>query len=91
VWKVLAHLLGLDDASGPWYLWWSGVAGNLSLIGAPYILWRHHNCEAHRCPRIGRHRTAAGHRVCRKHHPESHLKPHHITAAHHDTKNGTRP
>ncbi|RPE39731.1 hypothetical protein EDD90_2748 [Streptomyces sp. Ag109_O5-1] len=78
----LAHVLGLDDPSGRWYLWWSGFGADLGLFGAPLVMWRRHNCEVYGCWRIGRHTTTAGHRVCRRHHPDDHLTRHHIARAH---------
>ncbi len=69
MWMWIRHVLGLDDPSGSWYLWWSGVGADLGMIGAGWGLWRKHNCEIHRCWRLARH-DAAGHRVCRRHHPE---------------------
>lgn len=64
----LAHVLGLDSASGPWYLWWSGVCGDLSLLGAAAVVIRRHQCHVRRCWRIGRH-GIDGYVVCRRHHP----------------------
>lgn len=72
----LLHILGVDDVSGRWYGWWSGAGsdiGEVAIIGGLASMVRQHNCEVRRCPRLGRHRTAAGHRVCRKHHPDDHL------------------
>jgi hypothetical protein len=55
---------------------WSGflsclglVAASLALVFHAVVSYRHKNCEVHRCPRIVRHTTAAGHRVCRRHMP----------------------
>ena len=73
----LAHFLGLDNLSGPWYGWWSGAGSDiaeLAIIGGLVNIARRHNCEVHHCWRIGRHATAGGHQVCRKHHPDGHLK-----------------
>jgi hypothetical protein len=79
---LIAHVLGLDNASGGWYLWWSGACADLGLFAAPFVLWRRHNCEVRGCWRLGRHATAAGHRVCRYHHPDGHLKQHEVYQAH---------
>lgn len=68
----LLHVLGVDDVSGRWYAWWSGAGsdlGELAVVGALAAMVRKHNCEVHRCWRIGRHTTAAGHLVCARHHP----------------------
>lgn len=72
----LLHFLGLDSASGPAYLAWSGAGGDLgelAVVGALLTVVRKHNCEVRRCWRLGRHKTAAGHQVCRRHHPDGPL------------------
>ena len=78
----LPHVLGLDDASGSWYLFWSGCGSDiteLAIIGGLINLARRHNCEIHGCWRVGRHRVEpTGHVVCRKHHPDGPLRPHHL-------------
>jgi hypothetical protein len=79
---LLIHLLGLDDASGRWYLFYSGVGADLGIIGAAYGLYRRHNCEIHHCPRLGRHVTAAGARLCRRHHPDGPLTVEQAHSAH---------
>lgn len=79
---TIVHVLGLDNASGAWYLWWSGVGADLGIIGAAVGLYRRVNCEVHGCWRVGRHATAAQHRVCRKHHPMDKLTPADVAAAH---------
>jgi hypothetical protein len=75
-WHALLHVLGTDNLSGPEYGWWSGAGSDLSelaIVGALVGLLRHRNCEVRRCWRLGRHQTAAGRHVCRKHHPDDHL------------------
>ena len=73
----LLHVLGVDDVSGRWYGFWSGFGSDLSelaIVGALAAMVRQHNCEVHRCWRLGRHVVeGTGLRVCRKHHPEGHL------------------
>lgn len=65
----LAHILGLDDASGPFYLWWSGAGADLGLIGGAFVIVRKHQCHVRRCPRIGRHPVeGTTWTVCRRHH-----------------------
>jgi hypothetical protein len=90
----LAVHTGTVNESGPYYGFWSGFGsdlGELTLVGAimtsTYHAARANNCEQHRCWRIGRHKTAAGHRVCRKHHPEDHLTAEDIHAAHAEALN----
>jgi len=73
---VIGHLLGLDNASGPWYLFWSGFGSDLSEVAGlgvfVYMFWRRHSCHEDRCWRIGRHvyKDADGHEHvhCRRHH-----------------------
>lgn len=68
--NAIAHFFGLDNGSGVFYLFWSGVCGDLFLVGAGYALWRKHNCHVKHCWRI-QWRSVPGtdHTVCRKHHP----------------------
>ena len=67
---MIGHLLGLDNASGPWYLFWSGFGSDLSeLTGLGifvYMFWRKHNCHEPGCWRIGRF-TAGQTVVCHRH------------------------
>lgn len=66
----LSHVLGLDNLSGPWYGFWSGIGGDLSIMATPVVLLRKHNCHTPRCWRIGRHPIeGTPYVVCRKHHP----------------------
>lgn len=85
---TIAHVLGIDNASGYWYLWWSGAGADLGILGALIGLFRRMNCEVHHCWRLGSHATAAGHRVCRKHHPMDKLTPAAVAEAHAEA---TRP
>jgi hypothetical protein len=85
----LEHFFGLDNLSGPWYGFWSGVGSDISEITLFGILWtilRKHNCEVKKCPRIGRHATAAGHKVCRKHHPDDKLTVEAVKIAHEEAR-----
>jgi hypothetical protein len=73
---LILKVLGVDDLTGPWYGFWSGFGSDLTefaLIGVLAGVIRSHNCEVHGCWRLGRHATAAGTKVCRRHHPEGHL------------------
>lgn len=78
---------------GNGYQFWSGIGsdiGEVSLIGALMMVYRHHNCAAPRCLRIGKHLTADGlHKLCRRCHPD--LPKHRLSLAeiherHHDAK-----
>jgi len=73
VWWVL-HVLGTDDASGPWYLWWSGFFADIalfgSLVGLVATTYLKHNCHVRGCPLIGRHPVeGTPFVVCGFHHP----------------------
>lgn len=75
-WHDLAHWLGIDSTTDRAYAWWSGIGsdlGEVALIGWLWAFLRRHNCEVHRCWRLGRHATPGGHMVCRRHHPDDHL------------------
>lgn len=61
---------------------WGGFVGDIGLVGVIAGVLRKHNCEVHRCPRLGRHTTAAGHKVCRKHHPDDRLTHQDVKDAH---------
>lgn len=62
----LYHWLGLDNASGPVYLAWSGVIGDIPLFAALVLFFRHHNCHRPHCPRLG-HPNNQGEVYCKKH------------------------
>lgn len=66
--RVLGHVMGLDDASGPWYLFWSGIGADLGMFVAVYAFLKHVNCHTRGCWRIGRHHLdGTKFRVCRYH------------------------
>jgi len=65
---AIGHVLGLDDASGHWYLFWSGFFGDLALFGGALALYHKHNCHQHRCLRIARH-VHDGSPYCTRHKP----------------------
>jgi hypothetical protein len=74
----LLHWLGLDNASGPVYLFWSGFFGDVTILSIPVTLLRKHNCEVKGCVRLGLHHwndpaTNQDHHLCRTHHPLGHL------------------
>jgi hypothetical protein len=84
------HFLGLDYGA-PYghavaYNAWSGVGsdlGEVTLLAAAGTWWRHANCEVDRCWRLGRHKTNAGRKVCRKHHPDDGLTAGQVVEEHH--------
>jgi len=81
--------LGTTDGSGRWYLWWSGMFGNLAIFTGLGIFLRRHNCHVHRCLRLGRHAAVDAHGiehvVCKHHHPDLgadfHLRPEHLVSS----------
>jgi hypothetical protein len=92
---ALLHFFGLDNASGVAYLAWSGIIGDAGLFAAVAafvfhgtVSYRHKQCEVHRCVRVGRHVTAANHRVCRKHSPTGAPTHAEVIAAHHAAEGG---
>ena len=52
---MIAHLLGLDNPSGAWYLFWSGFGGDIGELAIIGIIWRRVNCHDRGCWRIGLH------------------------------------
>lgn len=94
----LQHIFGFWPGAGnsPQYLFWSGSGSDLgyftiaaSIFTHAVTSYRSRNCEVHGCWRLGRHATAAGHKVCRRHHPGDALTAMGIVAAH-DAAIGTR-
>lgn len=83
---LLFHWLGLDSASGPAYLAWSGAGSDVSeiaLLGAIFAGWHRVNCHTKGCWRIGRQRVdGTTWVVCRRHHPDGKPTHRHILAAH---------
>jgi hypothetical protein len=82
------HLTGGDSGSGLVYL---ELSGFLSLLIPPLLtlagiglLWGWRNqCRVHRCYWPARRTTAAGDRVCWKHHPHPHKTFEQVCADHH--------
>lgn len=67
--STFAHILGLDNASGAWYLFWSGVFGDVSILAAAVSIVRKHNCHRPWCLRVGRFPSGQW-TYCRSHHPD---------------------
>lgn len=69
----LLHFLGLDSASGPAYLAWSGALsdlGELTLIGGLAAVYRRHACHSKGCWRIGKYPVdGTPYTVCARCHP----------------------
>lgn len=93
------------SAIGNWLFWYFGVSGTgshygffsgpgsdlgeLAIIGGVYAGLRRINCPITGCWKIGLHHTAAGHRVCRKHHPDDELTVEQAHAAHYAALRGS--
>jgi hypothetical protein len=71
-WWIL-HVLGVDNLSGPWYGFWSGIGSDITefaIVGGIFSLYWKHTCHVQRCWRLGRHPVEnTGYVVCRRHHP----------------------
>ena len=76
----LSHFFGLDNLSGPFYGFWSGIGSDLDAYIRDGIIllfalkmW---NCHEHGCWRVGHMTTVEdnGHhfRRCKKHHDARH-------------------
>lgn len=66
----MLHFLGLDDANGTGYLFWSGVGSDLAYVGILWALIRRYNCHQPRCLRLGRFPVeGTAWSACRRHHP----------------------
>jgi hypothetical protein len=89
------------NGTGPYYGFWSGFGSDLgeaslllAILAAMTHAYRVHNCEVHRCWRIGRHKTLANHCVCRKHHPDLVKGPptaQDVVVAHEEAKDAADP
>ncbi len=60
----MLHILGLDNAAGSWYLFWSGVGSDLGELTIVAVIYHHVNCHEPGCWRPSRHQMGG---YCRKH------------------------
>lgn len=81
--RALFHVLGLDDASGAFYLFWSGFfADTVIFVAAAAWYWRH-TCHVGRCWRWGRlPAPGSAYTVCHRHHPDGPPTHAHILSLH---------
>jgi hypothetical protein len=63
--------IGLSNASGSQYLFWSGFFGDVTIFAGIVIFYWKHTCHQNKCYRIGKH-TPNGTPYCTKHHPNLH-------------------
>lgn len=89
--SVLAHVLGLDNPTGAWELFWSGFGSDVAefaILGSLLALYRRHTCHVDHprfCWRPGLHPVAGTpYKVCKRHHPAvpDRITADHIAAAH---------
>lgn len=94
--KLLVHLAGLDNPSGLFYLFWSGIGAYLTILGAVFAHYKRHTChvDAPRfCWRPGVHPVpGTPFRACKKHHPlvPDRVSADHIADAHTAASEGTQ-
>jgi hypothetical protein len=59
---------GARNPSGAAYGQWSGWLGaNWPVLGVAALFYWHHSCHNGACLRFGKHTTAQGYRLCKKH------------------------
>jgi hypothetical protein len=64
----LVRIAGLDDPTGPVYLFWSGIGADLGEFAIVAVIWHHLNCHVKGCWRIAGHRNPqTGFRSCMRH------------------------
>lgn len=87
LWLQFLHVLGVDNAAGRWYLFWSGFVGDITILAAilvaPYVQWKRNNCQTVHCWRFGRHpfeHEGVVRHLCWKHHPSVERKQ--LTSGH---------
>lgn len=77
----LLHITGIDDVSGYWYGFWSGIGSDITEFTTLGIIWHRLNCHVDGCYRIGLHHVmGTPYITCRKHHPDipKHVSHNHI-------------
>lgn len=63
---------GCTNASGAWYLWWSGFFADLIIFAAAGHWFRGRSCHEPWCIRTGKHPAAGGLvKYCARHHPDA--------------------
>lgn len=91
---LLEHWLGLTNASGKTYLFWSGLAGDLPEFAILGVVYKRLNCHSSGCWRLGLHHVeGTAYVTCRKHHPvvpAGKVSAAHIHAAHRKAQGETK-
>lgn len=68
--ESLFRWAGLSDPSSAWYLFWSGIGGDLTILGAVAQFYRSKTCDIKRCFRVARYKVRDTEwTVCGKHSP----------------------
>lgn len=81
------EVTGSDSVKYPViYGFWSGFGSGGPWFAGILTLLHVGNCNVKGCWRVGRHKTAAGHRTCLRHHPTGGLTEEHIADAHHSAR-----
>jgi hypothetical protein len=66
---ALLHYAGLTNASGAWYLFWSGIFGDATIFAGVTVLARKHNCHVKGCKSVLTSNDPEVHApACRRHH-----------------------
>lgn len=68
--EVTGTNIGIPGHTPRWYNFHSGFEGDYALYAGLIMLYWHNTCHQHKCPRLARHKTDAGDRVCKRHHPD---------------------
>ncbi len=73
-WYWLLHVAGIDNPSGQWYAFWSGLGSDITefaILGGLVSIYVRHTCHVRGCWRLA-HRPVegTGYSACRRHHPE---------------------
>jgi len=70
-------LLWLDPLTGSGYAFWSGVGGNIVLLGIFYSFYKDSRCHELKCHRRAwRTHPQHGYPVCHRHYPRTERKEH---------------
>lgn len=64
------HWLGMDNASGRVYLFWSGFFGDVTIFASAIAIARHRNCHIKGCWRLGKQVDGTAFLACHVHHPD---------------------
>lgn len=66
--EVIMHWLGLDNASGAVYLFWSGFFGDITIFAALITYYIHTRCHVSGCNKRAKYQFKH-YKLCKVHHP----------------------